>query len=185
MYTLSSQVPFTQGRYLGDATSLSVHKAGPSRPCGGKGSTTQRAGTALQGRQVQAGLSVICTPTGIMSWGRPVLPWRHSPPENSGAGSACVPLSVRAPFPAGGGRWGTSWAPPPRPLRPPFLPQLPGLCTRRPPFCTFLFPGSEGEGTREQGCSVCSRGLLSKINTRSSHLHGGGRPRVAAGAWSP
>ena len=180
-------MPFTHGRYLGDAASLSVHEAGPSRPCGRKGSTTQRAGNALRGRQTGAGWPQRHPHSdGNHELGRPVLPWRHSPPpENSGAGSACALPSPR-PLPqqgVGGGVLPGRSLPGPSAL--PSFPSSPGLCTRRPPFCTFLFPGSEGKGTREQGCSVCSRGLLSKINTRSSRLHGGGRPHVAAGAWSP
>lgn len=48
----------------------------------------------------------------------------------------------------------------------PLFPNSPGLCGMslgwfpplRPPVCTFLFPGSEGEGTREQACSVFALG---------------------------
>lgn len=80
--------------------------------------------------------------------------------------SACAPSSVRSPFRSW--RWAAGYVrvPPPRPSALPSFPNLPGLCgmslgwfpPRRPPVCTFLFPGSEGEGTREQACAMFARG---------------------------
>lgn len=81
------------------------------------------------------------------------------PPDNSGAGLGPRPLPQLG---VGGG------ALPGRRLPGPqlFLPQLawalqgvPGVVShRRPPFCTFPFPGSAGAGTRQQGCSVFALG---------------------------
>lgn len=124
-----------------------------TRPCGRKGSTTQRAGNALRGRQTGAGWPQRHPHSdGNHELGRPVLPWRHSPPpENSGAGSACA-LPSPAPSTAGGGRRGTSQAQPPRPLRPPFLPQLAWALHPQASFLHFPVPRIRGRG--DQGARV-------------------------------
>ena len=109
-------------------------------------------------RQVQAGLSVIRTPTGIMSWEGQSFPGDTVLLRRTLGPGLRVPCPV-PPLPqqgVGGGVLPRRSLPGPSAL--PSFPSSPGLCTRRPPFCTFLFPGSEGEGTREQGYSVCSRG---------------------------
>lgn len=173
MYTMCSQTPFTHGSYLGDTASLSIHEAGPSRPGGGKGSTTQRARNPPRGRQVPPGLGVIRTPDGTSR-------------QLRGRSRSAAPST------AGGGRRGTSRAPPPRPSALPSPARLGSAgCTWGgfPPQASFLhFPVPRISGRGNQAARVfcvCSRGLLSKINTRSSHLHGEGRPRVTTGAWSP
>lgn len=109
------------------------------------------------------------------------------PPENSGAGSACAPSRSVAPSTAGGG----CRLPGPQPSLPSPARLGSAGCTWGgfPPQAAFLhFPVPRISGRGNQAARVfcvCSQGLLSKINTRSSHLHGRGRPRVTTGAWSP
>lgn len=183
MYTMCSQTPFTHGSYLGDTASLSIHEAGPSRPGGGKGSTTQRARNPPRGRQVPPGLGVIrrhphsrrdlqTTP----GPGLPVPRLGPRPLPQLGVGGGALPgrrlpgPQPSLPSPARLGSAGCTWGG--------FPPQA--------SFLHFPVPRISGRGNQAARVfCVCSRGLLSKINTRSSHLHGGGRPRVTTGAWSP
>lgn len=181
MYTMCSQTPFTHGSYLGDTASLSIHEAGPSRPGRGKGSTTQRARNPRRGRQVPPGLGVIRTPDGTSRELRagpgllvpPLGPW---PLPQLGVGGGALPGCrlpcplPSLPSPARLGSVGCTW----------------GGFPARASFLHFPVPRISGRGNRAARVfCVCSRGLLSKINTRSSHLHAGGRPRVTTGAWSP
>ena len=164
MYPVCSQTPFTHGSYLGDAASLSVHEAvrweGHHHPAGEDRSEV---------------LTDRCRPASryLHSNGHHELGKVSPSPETvllqrTRVRSACAPSSVRAPFHSW--RWAAGYvrAPPPHPSALLSFPNSPGLCgmnlgwlpppPRRPPVCTFLFPGSKGKGTKEQACSVFARG---------------------------
>ena len=170
-YTVCSQTLFTHGSYLGDTASLSVHEAGPSRPCGGKDTTTQRARTTPSAGQPR----ITRTPMDIMRWGRSVLPRRQSSSRELGSGLRVPPPQSTPPSAAGSGQLGMSGCRLRIPR--PSLPQLawalrdePGVVPPSQASCLHVpVPRIRGQGN--QGASVfrvCSRGLLSKINTRSS-----------------
>ena len=173
MYPVCSQTPFTHGSYLGDAASLSVHEAvrweGHHHPAGEDRSEV---------------LTDRCRPASRYphSNGHHELGKVSPSPETvllqrTRVRSACAPSSVRAPFHSW--RWAAGYvrAPPPHPSALPSFPNLPGLCGMNlgwspPPQASCLhFPVPRIQGQGNQGASVfcvCSRGLLSKINTHSS-----------------